>query len=137
MRCVPLAVAVAANLTLAPETKAVQSSLEGKGLPGVDWETCQTMNATWGFKSEDDSWKTGRTLIRQLIETASKGGNFLLNVGPTQLGEIPGPSLERLALPLPFLLTSCHRTLSSSPTRRRRRRGRTHPGHSRRRRRWR
>jgi alpha-L-fucosidase len=67
-----------------------------EGLPGVDWETCMTMNATWGFKSYDDDWKDTRTLLRTLIDVASKGGNFLLNVGPTAEGEIPAPSLSRL-----------------------------------------
>jgi alpha-L-fucosidase len=64
--------------------------------PGLDWETCMTMNGTWGFKTEDLNWKTPTTLIRQLIEIASKGGNFLLNVGPTAQGEIPQASIERL-----------------------------------------
>jgi alpha-L-fucosidase len=67
-----------------------------EGLPGVDWETCMTMNATWGFKSYDDDWKDTRTLLRTLIDVASKGGNFLLNVGPTAEGEIPAPSISRL-----------------------------------------
>jgi alpha-L-fucosidase len=56
-----------------------------------------TMNDTWGFKKHDHNWKTAEKLIHTLIETASKGGNFLLNVGPTAEGEIPQPSIERLA----------------------------------------
>ncbi len=67
-----------------------------QGLPGVDWETCMTMNGTWGFKSYDDDWKDTRTLVRTLIDVASKGGNFLLNVGPTAEGLIPAPSVARL-----------------------------------------
>jgi alpha-L-fucosidase len=67
-----------------------------EGLPGVDWETCMTMNDTWGFKSYDDNWKDTRTLLRTLIDVASKGGNFLLNVGPTAEGRIPEPSVSRL-----------------------------------------
>jgi alpha-L-fucosidase len=67
-----------------------------EGLPGVDWETCMTMNDTWGFKSYDDEWKDTRTLVRTLIDVASKGGNFLLNVGPTAEGLIPAPSVWRL-----------------------------------------
>ncbi len=67
------------------------------GLPGVDWETCMTMNDTWGFKSYDDDWKDTRTVVRTLVDVASKGGNFLLNVGPTAEGLIPGPSVSRLA----------------------------------------
>jgi alpha-L-fucosidase len=56
-----------------------------------------TMNDTWGFKSYDENWKSSETLVRQLIDSASKGGNYLLNVGPTAEGEIPAPSVERLA----------------------------------------
>ena len=66
------------------------------GLPGVDWETCMTMNDTWGYKSYDDGWKDTRTLLRTMIDIASKGGNFLLNVGPTSQGQIPPESVARL-----------------------------------------
>jgi len=66
------------------------------GLPGVDWETCMTMNDTWGFKTYDDNWKDTRTLVRTLVDVAAKGGNFLLNVGPTAEGLIPAPSVSRL-----------------------------------------
>jgi alpha-L-fucosidase len=55
-----------------------------------------TMNDTWGFKTYDDDWKDTKTLVRTLIDVASKGGNFLLNVGPTAEGLIPGPSVSRL-----------------------------------------
>jgi alpha-L-fucosidase len=67
------------------------------GLPGVDWETCMTMNNTWGYKSQDHNWKSTEDLIVKLVDIASKGGNFLLNVGPTDEGLIPQPSIERLA----------------------------------------
>jgi alpha-L-fucosidase len=66
------------------------------GIPGKDWETCMTMNDTWGFKSYDNNWKSSEDLIRKLADIASKGGNFLLNVGPTSEGLIPEPSIERL-----------------------------------------
>jgi alpha-L-fucosidase len=66
------------------------------GIPGRDWETCMTMNDTWGFKTYDDNWKSSTTLIRNLIDIASKGGNYLLNVGPTAEGEFPAPIVERL-----------------------------------------
>jgi alpha-L-fucosidase len=66
-------------------------------MSGVDWETCMTMNNTWGFRKDDDHWKSPETLIHNLIDTASKGGNFLLNVGPTAEGLIPAASVERLA----------------------------------------
>ncbi len=61
-----------------------------------DWETCMTMNDTWGYKSYDGNWKSTETLVRNLVDAASKGGNYLLNVGPTALGEFPEPSVERL-----------------------------------------
>ena len=64
--------------------------------PGVDWETCMTMNDTWGYKKNDNHWKSTETLVRNLIDCASKGGNFLLNVGPTGEGLIPDASIERL-----------------------------------------
>ena len=54
------------------------------------------MNDTWGFKSFDDGWKDTKTLLRTLIDVASKGGNFLLNVGPTAAGQIPTESAARL-----------------------------------------
>ena len=66
------------------------------GLAGVDWETCMTMNDTWGFKSYDHNWKSTEDLIRKLVDIASKGGNLLLNVGPTAEGIIPEASVERL-----------------------------------------
>ena len=55
-----------------------------------------TMNDTWGYKSYDHNWKSTATLIRNLVDIASKGGNYLLNVGPTSEGLIPAPSVERL-----------------------------------------
>ena len=67
-----------------------------EGLPGVDWETCMTLNDNWGFQSFDDNWKSPKTLIRTLVDVAAKGGNLLLNVGPTSLGEIPSQSIARL-----------------------------------------
>ena len=67
-----------------------------QGLPGIDWETCMTLNNTWGFQSFDDGWKDSRELVRTLVDVASKGGNFLLNVGPTAQGVIPWQSVSRL-----------------------------------------
>ncbi len=65
-------------------------------MKGKDWETCMTMNGTWGYKSYDHNWKSSRTLIRNLIDIASKGGNYLLNVGPKADGTFPEASIERL-----------------------------------------
>jgi len=74
-----------------------EQQIPPSGLPGIDWESCMTMNDTWGFKFYDDNWKSTETIIRNLIDIASKGGNYLLNVGPTGEGLIPQPSVERLA----------------------------------------
>ena len=73
-----------------------EQEIPATGLPGVDWETCMTMNDTWGYKSNDDNWKSHEDLLHKLVDIASKGGNFLLNVGPTAEGLIPAPSVERL-----------------------------------------
>jgi alpha-L-fucosidase len=62
----------------------------------MDWETPATINDTWGFKTHDHNWKTPEDLIRKLVDVASKGGNYLLNVGPTAEGIIPQPSVDRL-----------------------------------------
>jgi len=62
-----------------------------------DWETPATINDTWGFKSYDHNWKSTGVLIHKLVEIVSKGGNYLLNVGPTTEGVIPQPSVDRLA----------------------------------------
>jgi hypothetical protein len=69
------------------------------------WETCMTMNDTWGYKSYDHDWKSAPSLIRNLVDIASKGGNYLLNVGPTAEGLIPAPSIERLKAGLHCPLT--------------------------------
>jgi alpha-L-fucosidase len=73
-----------------------EQKIPANGIAGKDWETCMTINGTWGFRTSDQSWKTTETLVRNLVDIASKGGNFLLNVGPTAEGEIPAPSVERL-----------------------------------------
>jgi alpha-L-fucosidase len=75
-----------------------EQTIPANGLgAGVDWETCMTMNDTWGFKKSDNDWKPTKTLVRNLIDCASKGGNYLLNVGPTSEGLIPEASIERLS----------------------------------------
>jgi alpha-L-fucosidase len=74
-----------------------EQQIPANGWPGVDWESCMTFNTTWGYKFYDDKWKSSQTIVRNLIDIASKGGNYLLNVGPTAEGLIPQPSVERLA----------------------------------------
>ncbi|MCU0782746.1 MAG: alpha-L-fucosidase [Verrucomicrobia bacterium] len=78
------------------DTETPEQFIPATGFPGRDWETCMTMNDTWGFKSYDHNWKSTETIIRNLLDIASKGGNYLLNVGPTREGLIPDPSIERL-----------------------------------------
>ena len=73
-----------------------EQEIPHNGFPGVDWESCMTMNKSWGYKASDNKWKSTETLIRNLVDIASKGGNYLLNVGPTAEGLIPTPSIERL-----------------------------------------
>lgn len=73
-----------------------EQEIPDTGLPGVDWESCMTMNDTWGFKSYDENWKSTEILVRNMIDIASKGGNYLLNVGPTKEGLIPEASVTRL-----------------------------------------
>ena len=78
------------------DTDTPEQHIPATGIEGRDWETCMTMNDTWGYKSDDDNWKSTETLLHNLIDIVSKGGNFLLNVGPTAEGLIPEPSVERL-----------------------------------------
>jgi alpha-L-fucosidase len=62
----------------------------------ADWETPATINDTWGYKVNDHNWKSTTDLLRKLVDIVSKGGAYLLNVGPTAEGVIPQPSVERL-----------------------------------------
>jgi len=78
------------------DSETPEQEIPATGFKGRDWETCMTMNDTWGFKSYDNNWKPTQVLLRNLIDIASKGGNYLLNVGPTSEGLIPAPSVQRL-----------------------------------------
>ena len=63
---------------------------------GVYWESCMTLNDHWGYSHSDQNWKSPQVVVRNLIDIASKGGNYLLNVGPTAQGLIPDAAVERL-----------------------------------------
>jgi len=63
------------------------------GLPGLDWESCMTMNTGWGYNEHDHNWKSSEEIIRNLIDIASKGGNYLLNIGPKGDGSVPAESV--------------------------------------------
>jgi alpha-L-fucosidase len=68
----------------------------GSPRDGQSWETCMTMNDSWGFQRADDDWKTPRTVLRDLINCVRGGGNYLLNIGPEPDGSVPEPSIELL-----------------------------------------
>ena len=79
------------------DTETPEQNIPATGYPGGrDWETCMTINDTWGYKSTDTNFKSTQTLLRNLVDIASKGGNYLLNVGPTSEGLIPQPEIDRL-----------------------------------------
>jgi alpha-L-fucosidase len=86
--------------TYDPETASGDFGTPEQEIPatglGYDWETCMTMNDHWGYNKNDHNWKSTKDLIRKLIDIASKGGNFLLNVGPTSEGLFPQESIIRL-----------------------------------------
>ncbi|WP_421897617.1 alpha-L-fucosidase [Marinoscillum sp.] len=63
----------------------------------ADWESCMTMNGSWGYKPSDTNWKSSEDLIQKLVDIVSKGGNFLLNIGPDPQGLFPPESVERLS----------------------------------------
>ena len=67
--------------------------IDGEKIP---WETCQTFSGSWGYHRDEASWKSLKQLLVLLIETVSKGGNLLLNVGPTARGTFDDRALERL-----------------------------------------
>lgn len=73
-----------------------EQQIPATGLPGVYWETCMTMNDYWGYNKNDRNWKSTQSIIRMLADIASKGGNYLLNIGPTPEGLFPQESVDRL-----------------------------------------
>ena len=78
------------------DTETPEQFIPAQGYPGRDWEACMTMNDTWGYKSYDENFKSTATLVRNLIDIASKGGNYLLNIGPDSKGNVPQPEIDRL-----------------------------------------
>ena len=78
-----------------PEQWQPQSWITVDGQPVV-WEACQTFSGAWGYHRDEASWKSVGQLLRMLVDTVSKGGNLLLNVGPTGRGEFDRRALERL-----------------------------------------
>lgn len=62
----------------------------------VPWEACMTLNDNWGWHAGDTQWKSGREVVKMLCETATGGGNLLLNIGPKADGSIPDESTHIL-----------------------------------------
>jgi len=60
------------------------------------WEGCQTFSGSWGYSRDEESWKSTRTLLWLLIDSVSKDGNLLLNVGPNARGELDARTMDRL-----------------------------------------
>ena len=78
-----------------PEQYQPARAPERDGEP-VLWEACQTLNGSWGYDRDNLDWKSPEMLVQMLVDTVSKGGNLLLNVGPTARGEFEPRALDRL-----------------------------------------
>jgi alpha-L-fucosidase len=74
-----------------PEQR-VEAAPEGRA-----WETCMTLNSSWGYHAADDDWKTPKQVVRNLITCTRDGGNYLLNIGPRPDGSVPQESVNILA----------------------------------------
>ena len=75
-----------------------EQRIPSTGIEGVDWEVCMTLNTTWGYSEHDHAWKSDEKLIRNLIDIVSKGGNYLLNIGPRGDGSIPEESIRSMQI---------------------------------------
>jgi alpha-L-fucosidase len=78
-----------------PEQYQPRGWLEVDGQPVV-WEACQTFSGSWGYYRDEYTWKSVEMLVQMLVDTVSKGGNLLLNVGPNARGELDPRAIERL-----------------------------------------
>jgi alpha-L-fucosidase len=79
-----------------PEQYQPREWVRINGQPVV-WEACQTFSGSWGYYRDEESWKSIDQLVQMLIDSVSKGGNLLLNVGPTGRGEFDERALDRLS----------------------------------------
>jgi alpha-L-fucosidase len=80
------------NLLAGDFSTPEQSTQATKG----DWESCMTMNDSWGYVKGDNNWKSPHHLIQNLVECSRDGGNYLLNIGPKADGSVPEPSARIL-----------------------------------------
>ena len=78
-----------------PEQYQPRGWMQVDGKPVV-WEACQTLNGSWGYHRDNLDWKPVEMLVKMLVDNVSKGGNLLLNVGPTARGEFDPRALETL-----------------------------------------
>lgn len=85
-----------------PEQKIVAAT------DGRAWESCMTLNDSWGYQRADDNWKSSRTVIRNLIQCARDGGNYLLNIGPKPDGSVPEESVRILSEVGEWMQTNGH-----------------------------
>ncbi len=83
--------------------------------PGRRWETCLTINESWGYNTVDDDFKSARQLIHTLCEVAGRGGNLLLNVGPMGDGALPPEIAERLAVIETWMSRNAESIIGTTP----------------------
>jgi alpha-L-fucosidase len=81
---------------LTPEQQIPDKALTDKQGRIVPWETCMTLNNSWGYNRKDNNWKSPEIVIGTLVNCVSKGGNLLLNVGPDARGNFPDESIQIL-----------------------------------------
>jgi len=91
-----------------PEQKIVAE--EG----GRAWESCMTLNDSWGYQRADDNWKSAKTVVRNLISCSRDGGNYLLNIGPKPDGSIPRESVDVLTEVGRWMQTNGHTIYGSA-----------------------
>ncbi len=83
--------------------------------PGFEWENPGTMNTSYGYNQNDHDWVHAKEVVFRLVDIVSKGGNYLLNVGPTSEGLIPQPSIDRLMEVGAWLETNGEAIYGTSP----------------------
>jgi alpha-L-fucosidase len=98
------------------DTETPEQFIPANGYPGRDWEACMTMNDTWGYKSYDTDFKSMEVLLRNLIDISSKGGNYLLNIGPDSKGNVPPAEVERLQAVGKWVHTNGEALYGTGPT---------------------
>ena len=69
---------------------------DGQEVSALPLETCETMNGMWGYKIEDQNYKSTKTLIQLLVRAAGKSANLLMNIGPQPNGELPDVAVQRM-----------------------------------------